>query len=402
MTPFVCLHFELREQKINSLCFSKILLNILLVFGVEVRHAEREKFMKIRNQSNRSTQSNQIINFITRISYFVVVDHMLCIFSKNRKKFFEFHRINNLRIFNYMNNRMDYIEFIVDKISKSAILQYFGNGLFLTVVQKYHIGTRSIFICHILHFYYFLVDLKKTLTNHISHHFVWNSILLQFLRDEFSWQYSRNYDVVCYQLLPLLDEKWQNLKILIFELSIFVVKEIKCVVLLLGRNVLFYVFMEFVKDNIEILKFGYTLEKRNVKHPLSEFTLPTAIRQRKSLESHLIPQFLHIPEHLLISIQFNPASRPMRGHSKHKSSKSSNSTSISLSKEESAPSRKFRFMLLGKSLVARRHIKQISVIVSCDKNSWHFLLQIVFNQLNNNPHFYFFLLSQLYFFYYGL
>ena len=122
MTPFVCRHFELVEQKVNSLCFSQILLDILLVLGVEVGHAEREKIVKVRNKSNRSTQPNQLIYFITRISDFIVVDHMLRIFGKNRKKFLELHRVNSLRILNYMNNRMDYIEFIADKISKSAIL----------------------------------------------------------------------------------------------------------------------------------------------------------------------------------------------------------------------------------------------------------------------------------------
>ena len=122
MTPFVCRHFELGEQKVNSLCFSEILLDILLVLGVEVGHAEREKIVKVRNKSNRSTQPNQLIYFITRISDFIVVDHMLRIFGKNRKKFLKLHRINSLRILNYMNNRMDYIELIADKISKSAIL----------------------------------------------------------------------------------------------------------------------------------------------------------------------------------------------------------------------------------------------------------------------------------------
>ena len=255
MTPFVSRHFELREQKVNGLCFSKILLDVLLMFGVEVGHAEREKLMKIRNQSNRRTQPNQLINFILRISDFVVVDHMLRIFGKNRKKFLEFHRVNSFRILHYMNNRVDYIEFVADKISEPAILQYFGNGLFLAVVQKYNIRTGSIFICHVLHFDYFLVDLKETLADHISHHFVWNSVFLQFLWDEFAWQYPRNYDVVCYQLLPLLDEKWQNLKIFVFELSIFVVEVIKCVVLLLGRNILLDVFVEFVKNRTEILMF---------------------------------------------------------------------------------------------------------------------------------------------------
>ena len=157
MTPFVCCNFVFRKQSIYCFCFSKILFDILFMFSIKIGHAQGKGFMKLGHHSDWRAKSHEIIYLISRISEFIVVDNVLGVLWKNWEKLFKLMRKNCFRRLHNVNNSLNEIDFIANKINKSLMFHNLANCLFLFIVENDDIGAWSIFLFDIVYLDYFSI-----------------------------------------------------------------------------------------------------------------------------------------------------------------------------------------------------------------------------------------------------
>ena len=184
------------------------------------------------------------------------------------------------------------------------------DGLF--VVKNDAMRAWRIFFFHLLNFNNVAINLKKTLLYQQSYIMFLNSKLLQLLRHKISRKWFRNDNVVCNHLVSLVNEERKNLKILIFELQVFFIVKLICIILLLFNYLLVDKMTHILKDLSKILLFWELQEMRSIHHSFSKFSLPATVRKRNCFEPHFVPQLLHILEQLLVCVKFCSANSSLR------------------------------------------------------------------------------------------